>query len=173
MSTAYNLSEYYIDEPRISGFIVVFVPYGLPPSDLFIHRFFFLQFGSICCGSGGRVDTNARWMCNVRNEWTSYIDRNNPKMWFVMLRPQFFFFICDERMRENIIFFLFVRLRSASLSSFLMYCTFAIINNLLFSLQNKFPFVFFPFLWIYVNGSTHWYSACRAGHVTNITLLQQ
>lgn len=43
MSTAYNLSEYYIDEPRISGFIVVFVPYGLPPSDLFIHRFFFFS----------------------------------------------------------------------------------------------------------------------------------
>lgn len=66
----------------------------------------------------------------------------------------------------------FVRSTSICLSSLLMYCTFTIINNLLSSLQNKFPFFFFV-LWIYVNGSTHWYAACQTGHVTNITLLQQ
>lgn len=66
-------------------------------------------------------------------------------MWFVMLRPQFFFYLRRAHERKYNIFFVRSTSICLSLSSFLMYCTFAIINNLLFSLQNKFPFVFFPF----------------------------
>lgn len=71
-----------------------------------------------------------------------------------MLRPQFIFFYLRWAHKRKYSFL--VRSTSICLSSFLMHRTFTIINNLLFSLQNKFPFVFFFFffLWNEVNGST-------------------
>lgn len=127
----------YIDEPnetcaRVSGFIVVFVPYGLPPSDLFIYFFFFLvRFHLLWqrgqseyeCSRGGCAMYEIQQPKNVVRHATATVH-----------------FLFAMSAWEKISFF--VRSTSICLSSLLMYCTFTIINNLLSSLQNKFPFFF-------------------------------